>query len=223
MTGNVTSGGTHIHHVVFGLVFMCVGGISGLTVQDGSSVLAALTAGLFGIGTALVLDEFALVPHLNDVYWKEQGRLSVEAIFIAAGVCGLALLGAGPLDIADSMSTDPGGFTLPMWAVVVITGINLILAAVTLPTPTSPTPRPPAPTPADERVGRLNALVGTLRCRAWDRLRRMERTGGWTIRTRPLQDGPRGGRLGCSCGSWWPRPIWWSGCRGAIPGPCATS
>jgi hypothetical protein len=32
--GNVTPGGTHIHHIVFGLAFMCVGGIGGLAVQD---------------------------------------------------------------------------------------------------------------------------------------------------------------------------------------------
>ena len=95
--GNVTPGGVHIHHVVFGLVFMCVGGVGGLAVQDTRSGWAAAAAALLGIGVALVLDEFALVLHLEDVYWSEQGRLSVEVVFITAALCGLALLGWVPL------------------------------------------------------------------------------------------------------------------------------
>ncbi|MFD0853989.1 hypothetical protein ACFQ07_17255, partial [Actinomadura adrarensis] len=100
--GNVTPGGQHIHHVVFGLVFMCVGGIGGLLASDSSSAGAAVLAGVFGVGTALVLDEFALVLHLNDVYWSEQGRVSVEAVFITMALCGLALLGLRPLGIGDA-------------------------------------------------------------------------------------------------------------------------
>jgi hypothetical protein len=34
---------------------------------------------LFGAGAALTLDEFALVLHLGDVYWTEEGRSSIEA------------------------------------------------------------------------------------------------------------------------------------------------
>lgn len=97
--GNVTPGGVHYHHVVFGLAFMFAGGVGGLAVQDGRSGWAAAAAALFGIGTALVLDEFALVLHLKDVYWSEQGRLSVEVVFIAVALCGLALLGFTPLGI----------------------------------------------------------------------------------------------------------------------------
>src|SRR3954464_3748399 len=76
--GNVTPGGHHVHHVVFGLVFMCVGGVGGLAVSEDGSGWAAAAASVFGVGTALVLDEFALVLHLEDVYWSEQGRVSVE-------------------------------------------------------------------------------------------------------------------------------------------------
>ncbi|WP_242888122.1 hypothetical protein [Actinomadura litoris] len=103
--GNVTPGGHHVHHVVFGLVFMCVGGISGLLVADETSALAGVLAGVFGVGTALVLDEFALVLHLDDVYWSEQGRLSVQVVFIAIALCGLALLGLRPLGIGDEQGT----------------------------------------------------------------------------------------------------------------------
>jgi hypothetical protein len=99
--GNVTPGGVHIHHVIFGLVFMCVGGVGGLAAQDTRSGWAAATAALLGVGMALVLDEFALVLHLEDVYWGEQGRLSVQVVFITVALCGLALLGWVPLGVTS--------------------------------------------------------------------------------------------------------------------------
>ena len=108
--GNVTPGGTHVHHIVFGLVFMCVGGVGGLAVRDPGSAWAAVAASLFGLGAALVLDEFALVLHLEDVYWSQQGRLSVRVVFIAIAVSGLALIGFSPFDSADYQ--DPTGFVL---------------------------------------------------------------------------------------------------------------
>src|SRR6185437_1256145 len=74
--GNVTPGGQHIHHVVFGVVFMCVGGIGGFALPDRALIPLCITAALFGIGAALVLDEFALILHLRDVYWTNQGRTS---------------------------------------------------------------------------------------------------------------------------------------------------
>ncbi|MFC0438932.1 hypothetical protein [Kutzneria buriramensis] len=96
--GNVTPGGTHIHHVVFGVVAMMLGGVIGLAVPDDSGDWRLWSAGLFGVGTALVLDEFALILHLRDVYWTQAGRLSVDAVFLAVGLTGLLLLGAKPLD-----------------------------------------------------------------------------------------------------------------------------
>jgi hypothetical protein len=125
--GNVASGGTHIHHVVFGLVFMCVGGIGGLAVQDPGSAWAVFTASLFGIGAALVLDEFALVLHLEDVYWSKEGRLSVQVVFIAVAVCGLALLGFTPFSVNHD-DQNPLGialvllFNLPFTVVCLVKG-----------------------------------------------------------------------------------------------------
>ncbi|MBB2911221.1 hypothetical protein FHS43_002486 [Streptosporangium becharense] len=130
--GNVTSGGLHIHHVVFGVVFMCVGGVSGLAVQDVASAAAGLLAGLFGAGTALVLDEFALVVLLDDVYWKEQGRLSVDAVFVAAAMCGLALLGASPLELDDVLNPGPDDDLLSTGQIAFVVGTNLALSVVAL-------------------------------------------------------------------------------------------
>ena len=44
-----------------------------------------------------MLDEFALILHLRDVYWPEEGRTSVDAVFVAIAVTGLLLLGLRPL------------------------------------------------------------------------------------------------------------------------------
>jgi hypothetical protein len=123
--GNVTPGGQHIHHVVFGLVFMCVGGVSGLVVQDGSSGLAVAAAAVFGVGMALVLDEFALVLHLEDVYWSDQGRLSVEVVFITIALCGLLLLGLRPLGV-DDVAGDG------LWAVAAVLLFDMVVALVAL-------------------------------------------------------------------------------------------
>ncbi|MFC6092012.1 hypothetical protein [Saccharothrix lopnurensis] len=95
--GNLTPGGTHIHHVVFGAVFMMLGGVTGLAVPDEQYGVRAGAAALLGVGSALVLDEFALILHLRDVYWTKDGRLSVDAVFLAIGMTGLLLLGARPL------------------------------------------------------------------------------------------------------------------------------
>jgi hypothetical protein len=33
---------------------------------------------LYGVGTALVVDEFALLLNLRDVYWTNEGRISID-------------------------------------------------------------------------------------------------------------------------------------------------
>jgi len=48
----------------------------------------------FGVGAALVLDEFALWLHLRDVYWTEEGRRSIDAVIIAAVLITMVALGA---------------------------------------------------------------------------------------------------------------------------------
>jgi hypothetical protein len=128
--GNVTPGGVHVHHAVFGVIFMCVGGVGGLAVQQNRSAWAAVTAALLGIGMALVLDEFALVLFLKDVYWGEKGRLSVEVVFIAVALCGLALLGWLPLGITPSSGHESRLESFLTIAIVLV--INLFLTIICL-------------------------------------------------------------------------------------------
>jgi hypothetical protein len=127
--GNVTPGGVHYHHVVFGLVFMCIGGVGGLAVSGTHSGWAAAAAALLGIGMALVLDEFALVLHLKDVYWSEQGRLSVDVVFIAVALCGLALVGFTPLGLTSSGSGSGLGAAL---GIAVVLTVNVALTVLCL-------------------------------------------------------------------------------------------
>jgi len=84
---NVSAGGTHIHHLVWGiLLLLLVGYVWLLEIGVGSSWLATLTAVAFGIGAALTLDEFALWLNLRDVYWDRQGRESIDAVLIFGGL-----------------------------------------------------------------------------------------------------------------------------------------
>ncbi|WP_068277135.1 hypothetical protein [Aldersonia kunmingensis] len=131
--GNITPGGQHIHHVVFGVVTMIVSGGALIAIyEDGSSESGAILAALFGIGAALVLDEFALIFYLKDVYWAEQGRSSVDAVFAAIAVTGLALMGLHPAEMVDFASMRD---TETWWefAVLLMFGVmNLALAAIVI-------------------------------------------------------------------------------------------
>ena len=99
--GNIQTGGVHIHHVVFGVAFMILFGAAGLLVPDDLTGWRSATAAGFGVGTALVLDEFALILRLEDVYWSEQGRASIDAVFVVVAVTGLLLLGLQPFVVED--------------------------------------------------------------------------------------------------------------------------
>jgi hypothetical protein len=62
---NVTAGGTHVHHSVPGIILLMIGAF---TAVGGPGTLGWLSfsAIAIGIGTSLVLDEFALILHLQD-------------------------------------------------------------------------------------------------------------------------------------------------------------
>ena len=91
---DITPGGTHIHHMVFGVIIMVASGLLTFALSPTGLALQFL-AFAFGVGVALTLDEFALILHLEDVYWQEQGRLSVDAVVVVAAA-GLLFLLVGP-------------------------------------------------------------------------------------------------------------------------------
>lgn len=99
-------GGVHVHHMVPGLILLILGGLTAIgAMGPGWDVGAGL---IFGVGLALVLDEFALVLHLDDVYWSEEGRLSVDIVFLLAAVMILLLIVGSPFGVEeDALSMTP--------------------------------------------------------------------------------------------------------------------
>ena len=78
---NVVVGDRHIHHFLpGGILALAAGGVAiGTKGEEFDKYLAFP----FGVGVALVLDESALLLELDDVYWTEEGVLSVQIAFAA--------------------------------------------------------------------------------------------------------------------------------------------
>jgi len=100
----VSDSGVHIHHLVFGIVTMMIAGALGFF-AFGRSPTTEICAFAFGVGAGLTIDEFALWVHLDDVYWAEEGRSSIDATVIAASAMLLILLGYSPV-IIETGSTE---------------------------------------------------------------------------------------------------------------------
>jgi hypothetical protein len=83
----VTSSGLHIHHFVWGIVILLIVGFLGITLW--SERLHPWLGAVFGIGAALVLDEYALWLNLKDVYWLPAGRSSIDIAILVAALLGL--------------------------------------------------------------------------------------------------------------------------------------
>lgn len=96
---NVSSGGVHIHHAVPGIILLIVGALMAL--KPAGSPWFEIAAVTIGIGMSLILDEFALILHLQDVYWSNEGRVSVEMIGLTAACLGLLMLGFSPFGVDD--------------------------------------------------------------------------------------------------------------------------
>jgi hypothetical protein len=88
--GGIIVGGVHIHHFVFGMAGLLLLGYAWLLLfgfaDTPSRRWFRFTALAYGVFSALILDEFALWLNLRDVYWERQGRESVEALAIFAGL-----------------------------------------------------------------------------------------------------------------------------------------
>lgn len=95
--GSASFGGVHTHHLVFGLVIAFVGGAAQFAfAPEANSWANILFAAMFGSGAALVLDEFALIFHLQDVYWEDEGRKSVDAVVLGVAFGAIFLLHSTP-------------------------------------------------------------------------------------------------------------------------------
>jgi hypothetical protein len=91
---NLILGGKHIHHYMWGIAMVSTAGGIALQDQDNQDPHTALAI-VYGSGLALIVDEFAELLDLQDVYWAKQGRLSVD-IAIAVIATGGSYLAARP-------------------------------------------------------------------------------------------------------------------------------
>jgi hypothetical protein len=126
-------GGTHIHHAVFGVILVLLSGVAMISMAvDGGVREFTVAAVFFGIGAALVLDEFAQILHLEDVYWSEDGRTSVDAVFVAVAVAGLLVMGFNPLSLFDVGIWRDADSVAARVTVIALAVLNLALAVVVL-------------------------------------------------------------------------------------------
>jgi len=114
--------GVHLHHLVPGIVASLAAGTAIIGFRPGDDSMLLLSA-LFGAGAALILDEFALVLHLDDVYWTEEGRSSIEATLMGFTFAVICLLATAPLN------SDPGK-DAPHWVVAGVITVNMAFAIV---------------------------------------------------------------------------------------------
>lgn len=121
--GNVEVGGTHIHHLVWGILLLLIAGYLGVVIAPPSPWHEIFTV-LFGVGTGLTLDEFALWLNLEDVYWSHQGRRSIDAVIVAATFTGMVLVGfTAWVDVATAVENAVFAFVGAFGALTILIAV----------------------------------------------------------------------------------------------------
>jgi len=90
-----SSGGTHIHHLVFGIFGLLIAGYIGAAFTNDRPWGRRAVAILYGVSAALTLDEFALWLTLRDVYWTPDGEKSVYAVMAVGAIVTIGVAGRG--------------------------------------------------------------------------------------------------------------------------------
>jgi hypothetical protein len=98
--GNVKVGGRHVHHFVPGILAAFLAGGAGL-ISDNDR-LQQILAVPFGAGIGMTFDEAALLLELDDVYWTEEGVLSLQVSFATIGMLAAIALGVRVLRRGES-------------------------------------------------------------------------------------------------------------------------
>ena len=102
---DIHAGGTHLHHSTPGIILLTIGAVAAVGVpprapwREGAAVV-------IGVGASLVFDEFAMILHLRDDYWQNEGRQSVEAVGLVAACLGLVAAGFAPFGVDDLRGTE---------------------------------------------------------------------------------------------------------------------
>ena len=128
---DIVIGGVHIHHQVFGIILMALAGIA-LVASSPSGVWLGVLAGVLGVGIGLAFDEFALWLHLDDVYWREQGRKSIDAVAIMLVVVGEITVVVG---VVHDLWTGPDESVVGpavIWIEVLLVALTFVPAVICL-------------------------------------------------------------------------------------------
>jgi hypothetical protein len=89
---NLSVGSVHLHHYMWGI--LTVSTVGGVAIRGDDRVRRhPFVATAYGAGLALIVDEFALLLDLEDVYWAKQGRQSVDLGIGLISTTGTLLLG----------------------------------------------------------------------------------------------------------------------------------
>jgi hypothetical protein len=84
---NLSVGGEHLHHYMWGIGMLA--GVGAVAVRGTERLRRhPVTAVAYGSGLALIVDEFALLLDLKDVYWAKEGRVSVDLAISASSLAG---------------------------------------------------------------------------------------------------------------------------------------
>lgn len=121
-----SEGGTHVHHMVIGVVLMVTVGVLLIALAP-SGLAAQVLALLFGAGVALTLDEFALILNLQDVYWRKEGRLSVDAVIIVVAAAALFVVGIDPFEDLEQPGRSGDLFRVVVAAYIVVVIVPVLL------------------------------------------------------------------------------------------------
>lgn len=104
---NVRLGRRHIHHFVPGIVVAFLAGGASIVAHDERR--DPWLAVPFGVGLALTLDESALLLELDDVYWTEEGLISVQITLGALGILSALVLVLRALRRGEDRVLEPAG------------------------------------------------------------------------------------------------------------------
>ena len=85
---NLSVGGEHLHHYIWGILGLSMVGAVAVR-GDRAAVQHPLVATAYGSSLGLIVDEFALLLDLKDVYWQKQGRISVDVGTTTIGAAGV--------------------------------------------------------------------------------------------------------------------------------------
>ena len=101
---NLKVGRRHIHHFVPGITIAFVSGAAAIVTRDEN--VERWLAIPFGAGMGLTMDESALLLELDDVYWSEEGVVSVQITMAVTALLAAIALASRFLRRGEQMVLD---------------------------------------------------------------------------------------------------------------------